>query len=514
MEEKNKKAVKTNKTTEEPRKVGRPRKNIESQTKTNTKTSNTKKVEDKKETKKKTVIDKPKTTQASASKSKETKVVKAETEKPKTTKPKTTKSATPRKKLIEAPSEEIEEKEPIKPKRIIIEKSEKEEVKDSFSLLEVIVIVVITAIIVSISTGVIVYKNIDVKEDYEDNSGFFSEFEDAFKKLLKNPTRDIDDKELINAAIEGMYNYTGDPYTSYLDSKDASDLDERLDGEYDGIGVEITSCDEGTLIVTVFDDSPASEAGLEPGDILVMVDNKDITNSDTEEVAQMIKNSNKDQIEVRVLRAGITIHATLKIKHIYIPSVKRENFDGVGYVRITTFSNTTYEQMKKAIDELEASGIKSLIIDVRDNGGGYLDTAVNIAEMFLEKGKNIYGLETKDGTVTYYEDETKASKNYKVEVLINGGSASASEILAATLKESYGATLIGTKSYGKGTVQEKQNLSSGGMIKYTTAYWLTPNGNKIDGVGINPDIEVTGTYADGMPYEDDVQLNEAINRLR
>ena len=392
---------------------------------------------------------------------------------------------------------------------------QKEEKNASFNLLEVTIIILMTTIIVALSTGLIVYHNSNTKisKIFSNSENYLNEFEEAYTNILNSYVKNIDEKGLINSAIEGMYNYIGDPYTSFLDQETTDDLTDRLNGEYQGIGVEITKIEEGVLIVTIFKDGPAQKAGLEPGDVIVKVNGEDTTSKTAAEVSNMIKESKKDKIEISVLRAGITKTVEVEIKKVDIPSVEKQNYDGIGYLRITTFSDNTFTQFKNYLDELEKEGINSLIIDVRGNGGGYLNSAVNIAELFIEKGKTIYGLENKSG-ISFYDDETKTSKNYKVSVLMNAGSASASEILAAALKESYGATLVGTTSYGKGTVQETSKLSSGGMLKYTTAYWLTPSGNKIDGKGLTPDIEITGNYYDKMPYEEDLQLQNAINAVR
>ena len=239
----------------------------------------------------------------------------------------------------------------------------------------------------------------------------------------------------------------------------------------------------------------------------------DITNSSAADVSNSIKKSNQSSVELSVLRDGITITKTVNIKNVNVPSVSKENFNDIGYIKIDTFSNTTYTQFKEALEALEKNNINGLVIDVRNNGGGYLNSAAEIAELFIEKGKNIYGLENKKGK-TFYEDNTKTQRNYKIAVLINSSSASASEILASALKESYGATIIGTTSYGKGTVQETSKLSSGGMVKYTTAYWLTPNGNSVNNVGIKPDIEIILDKTDEYQYETDNQLQGALNAVK
>lgn len=382
----------------------------------------------------------------------------------------------------------------------------------TFNLIEVIVIIIMTSLVVSVSTGIIVYKNYYKIDKTSSNKDYLKELEYAYNNILNSYVEKVDEKELTNAAIKGMYNYLGDPYTSYLDKDSTDNLMDRLKGEYKGIGVEITTNESGTVVMTVFENSPAEEAGIMVGDIITKVKGVDVNGKTTSEVSNMIKSTNGN-VEIEVNRGGITKTLTLKVSTVSIKSVIKNKYDKTGYLRIETFSNTTYKQFKESLETLEKDGIENLIVDVRNNGGGFLNSAVEIAELFIEKGKPIYGLQTKDKK-EMYKDTTKEKRDYKVIVLINGGSASASEVLAAALKESYGATLLGTKSYGKGTVQDTSELESGGMIKYTTAYWLTPKGVTINEKGLTPDIEVTGSFKDEMTLENDVELQTAINNLK
>lgn len=382
----------------------------------------------------------------------------------------------------------------------------------TFNLIEVIVIIIMTSLVVSVSTGIIVYKNYYKIDKTSSNKDYLKELEYAYNNILNSYVEKVDEKELTNAAIKGMYNYLGDPYTSYLDKDSTDNLMDRLKGEYKGIGVEITTNESGTVVMTVFENSPAEEAGIMVGDIITKVKGVDVNGKTTSEVSNMIKSTNGN-VEIEVNRGGITKTLTLKVSTVRIKSVIKNKYDKTGYLRIETFSNTTYKQFKENLETLEKDGIENLIVDVRNNGGGFLNSAVEIAELFVEKGKPIYGLQTKDKK-EMYKDTTKEKRDYKVMVLINGGSASASEVLAAALKESYGATLLGTKSYGKGTVQDTSELESGGMIKYTTAYWLTPKGVTINEKGLTPDIEVTGSFKDEMTLENDVELQTAINNLK
>ena len=174
-------------------------------------------------------------------------------------------------------------------------------------------------------------------------------------------------------------------------------------------------------------------------------------------------------------------------KHVYIESVKSKTYDNVGYINITTFSATTKEQVVKVLDSFDKN-INSVVIDLRDNTGGYLNAAYDVSELFLKKGKVVYQLKNRENKITKYTAKIGEYRGFnKITVIINSSTASASEILALALKESAGAKIVGVKSYGKGTVQETSKLKSGSMVKYTTAYWLSPNGNSINKIGITPD---------------------------
>ena len=394
--------------------------------------------------------------------------------------------------------------EVTKTKRVrkpLIEKIQKEsdmQVIDKtveFSLVEVIVIILITGIVVSIASGLIVYKNYDkINLGGEETPTELKEFIENYNHIKDSYVGDINDKEILDAAIEGMYNKIGDNYSMYMNQDDTETFDEQIQGEYTGVGIEIKSeTDKNGKITTsinrVFTDSPAQRAGLKAGDILLKID--DIEVIDASHVADTIKKGNKESYKITYKRNGKEQTVTLVRERVSIDSVKSEVYGNVGYVKIETFSNTTYSQLKNKIISFNSS-VESIIIDVRDNSGGLLSSAYDIADLFVEKGKNIYQLKDKSGKVTEYKAENEKIRNFKnIAVIVNSGSASASEVLALALKESAGATIVGSRSFGKGTVQETKSLSSGAMVKITTAYWLSPNGNSINETGITPDIEET-----------------------
>ena len=389
-------------------------------------------------------------------------------------------------------------KKPIK-RRTVKKEDKKEEItviKKSveFTLVEVIIIVLITGLVVSVASGLIVYNNYDkLNKAPISSKGDLDEVYEHYNKILEGYVEEVDKQALIDAAIGGMYNYLGDEYSTYLDEDDTNTLEERLHGEYTGIGVEIvTLYDENNKasikINRVFKDSPAASAGLKEGDIITKVDGEVM--QDADQVANTIKGGNKESYEITYIRDGKESTLTLTRKKVLINSVSSEVIDNVGYIKIETFSATTKDQVTKILDGFDKN-VKSVVIDLRDNTGGYLDTAFDVSNLFLEKGKIVYQLKNRDGKITPYKaDEGVYRKFNKIVVIINESSASASEILALALKESANATIVGVNSYGKGTVQETDSLKSGSMIKFTTSYWLSPKGNSINKTGIKPDIKI------------------------
>ena len=401
------------------------------------------------------------------------------------------------------------------PKRRVTKKTVKENVEIvkksvEFSLIEVIIIDIITGIAVSVASGIIIYNNYDKLNintvSYDDEE--LEEFYDNYNKIVNNYVEEVDREGLIEAAISGMYDYLGDEYSMYLNKDDSDDLNEQLIGEYTGIGIEITTVvneDETQYVQIhrVFEDSPAEEAGLKAGDIITKVDGVEMLTAD--QVATTIKDGNKETYEVTYIRDGKESTLTLTRKRVLINSVSSEVYDNVGYLKVETFSATTVSQMKRYIDSF-GDDVTSLVIDLRDNTGGYLDTAYDVSNLFLEKGKVVYQLKDRNGKITKYEANNGVYRKFKkIVVLVNENSASASEILALALKESAGATIVGNKSYGKGTVQETGSLNSGSMIKYTISYWLSPKGNSINKVGIEPDIKVVDV---------EKQLDEALKAAK
>lgn len=375
-----------------------------------------------------------------------------------------------------------------------------------FGLFEIIIIIVITALVSSITTGVIVL-NSSVEIDNETAKNIIEDeelmdFINVYETVVSKYYDEIDKEGMLKAAEEGMLNFLGDKYTTYLDDTEYSSIISELASTYNGIGITINN----NQIVDITKDSPAEKAGLEVNDLILKINGDVVQEMSSEEIGQIIKNSDS-QIQLEIIRNGLELVYSVEKTELINVSVDYEviSDSSIGYLHISKFSENLAEQVNSALEDLEKEGIKSLIIDVRDNVGGYLSAAEKTASLFLSYGKVIYSLQTSSNTVVY-KDTTKEKREYPIIVLINNGSASAAEILASALKESYGATLVGATTYGKGKVQQ----IIGDSAKYTFAKWLTPNGTCIDGIGISPDYTVSNYSSTSV----DNQLNKAIELLK
>ena len=384
--------------------------------------------------------------------------------------------------------------------------------KNGFSLGATIIIIVVTAIITSIATSLILYSGykskLGITYDKLSNDKDLREFLDVYSDITGDYYEKVDKKAMLKKAIEAMTEYLGDKYTTYMTEDEKRILENQLNGKYTGIGVLIKE----NVIKQVFDDSPAAKSGVQVGDKIIKVDGQSVTDKSASEIVNLIK-SNEKQSTITFLRAGKEIEKTIEFSSLDTPYVTYEKFDGdIGYIYISSFSSTLGKQVKSALTALEKDNIDSLIIDLRDNTGGYLSAATDVASLFLDKGKIIYSLTDSKGD-TVFKDQTHESKSYPIIVLINENTASAAEILAAALKDSYGAQLVGEKTYGKGKVQQTKKLEDGSMVKYTSAKWFTPKGVCVDEKGIEPDykVELEIIYNKDKEIEkiNDTQLDKA-----
>lgn len=337
----------------------------------------------------------------------------------------------------------------------------------------------------------------------------------VYDKVVKNYYMDIDKDKMVDDAINGMLSSIGDVYTNYSDLDSIISFDENVVGTYEGIGAVVYYSDSKIVVNKVYNNMPAAKAGLKEGDIITKVDGVSYTDKNQENLADYVKSSNNSSVVLTIIRDGVEKDITIKRSKIEVPVVNSNIFNinnkKIGYISISVFTSVANKQFKASLKELEKKNIDGLIIDVRDNGGGYLSSVTDICSLFLEKGKVIYQLD--DGKkITSVKDKTKTKRTYPVAVLTNELSGSASEILASTIKESYKGFIVGTNTYGKGTVQQVSKLSDGTMIKYTIEKWLTPDGNWINDVGVSPTdyVEQSEAYYTNPLSENDAQLNKAL----
>lgn len=377
---------------------------------------------------------------------------------------------------------------------------------NGFGLVAVIIIIVITSIVASLATGVIIIYNSSSNFSDVTNDEDLKEFIKVYDTILSKYYDEVDKKGMLNAAEEGMLNFLGDKYTTYLNDEEYQGILDELAATYSGIGIEI----DNNVIVGITKNSPAEKKGLLAGDIIISIDGTNVENLNSSKIGELVKNSNKDTITLVIKRNGENLTFTVEKEKLVNTTIKYSLIDNttIGYLYISKFSEKLDEQVNLALNEMEKQGMTSLILDVRDNVGGFLNSAYDTASLFLEKGKTIYSLQTSDNELTY-KDKTADKKTYPIVILINNSSASAAEVLTAALKDSYGATLVGVKTYGKGKVQQVVKLDSGDSVKYTSAKWLTPNGICIDGVGISPDYNVEFQINGNI----DTQLSKAIELL-
>lgn len=379
-----------------------------------------------------------------------------------------------------------------------------------FNLMSVVIIICITSLISAITAGIIVTNNYDLSYKGLSTDKNLNEFLKAYSNIVNNYYEDIDKEKMLDAAMDAMLNYLGDNYTTYLTKEQRKELEERLAGEYEGLGIKIS----GREIVEITENSPASEAGLMVGDLFVSVEGTDVTNATSSIISTLIRDDSKKEVNIVIDRNGNQMPFKITKSLIPTSSISYElKENNIGYLKIDIFSRPLTSEIENALVDMESKGMQKLIIDVRDNTGGYLDSAETTASLFLEKGKLIYSLQDKNGKEDY-KDTTETKRDYPIVVLTNRNSASSSEILAAALKDSYNAILVGETSYGKGKVQQTYDIENGGMAKYTSAKWLRPNGSCIDGVGLKPDYEVNIIYDYNENGEivgyTDTQLNKAI----
>jgi len=328
----------------------------------------------------------------------------------------------------------------------------------------------------------------------------------------------IDHQKLIYGAIKGMVDAVGDPYTVYQTPAQREVSDTDLRGSFDGIGIQVDMKDNRLTVVAPIEGSPAEAAGFRPGDVVVEVDGKSLAGKTLNDTVGLIRGQRGTPVTLTVLRQGENEPLTITVvrAEIKLKSVRARMMDGgVGYVRISSFSASTGTEMVAAVKDLVNQEARGIIVDVRNNPGGYLSTSVEAAAQFMPPGSVVLYQQSGNGDrKTYKTEGGGAAASLPVVVLINKGSASASEILAGALRDNRQAVLVGEKSFGKGTVQNVHELSDKSGLRVTTAQWLTPAENPIQGVGLQPnqviELPPTATISSEATRDEDAQLDAAV----
>ena len=331
-----------------------------------------------------------------------------------------------------------------------------------------------------------------IQDTYVENANAQKNKEEKNKNSIRKNTG-VTKKSLMQGALRGMLESLDDPHSVYFTKEEMRSFQEDIKGKYVGVGMVIQKkVGEPLTVVSPVEDGPAYKAGIKPKDKIVEIDGASTYNLTSEEASKRLKGKANTTVKVKVFREvnKMTKVFELKRETIELKYVKSKMLDGgIGYLRLTQFGDNVYPDMKKALENLQAKGMKGLIFDLRSNPGGELGQSIKIASMFIENGK-IVSTRQKKGEESVYTREGKYFGNFPMVVLINGGSASASEIVSGALKDHKRAILIGEKTFGKGSVQTLLPLPDGDGIKITIAKYYTPNGVSIDGTGIEPDKKV------------------------
>lgn len=400
------------------------------------------------------------------------------------------------------------------------------------NIYKIIMLVVLTATITFMCTTLVMYNKFQEsynvkysnKEGEKNSSSEISLIETlkSFKAMLKQKyVGEIDEEKLIEGAIKGYVDGLDDPYTEYLTKEEMQEFTEEVSSEYVGIGVYVSSnkTDNTILIVGIMKESPAQHAGLQAGDIIEKIDDVAYTGEQLNDATKVLKGKEGTDVKVTVIRDGKELDLTVTRKKINVEHVASQMLENkIAYIQVDSFDSGVAKAFKEQITSLKNDGAKGIIIDLRSNGGGIVDEATGIADLFLKKDETILitkGKETEE-KITKSKNEP-IIKDIPVVVLVNEGTASASEILAGALKDKYGATIVGMNTYGKGVIQTLYNLSDGSGLKITTDEYFTPDHNKINKIGIIPDVEVDltkdaeGYYETG--FDKDAQILKAVEVL-
>ncbi len=343
----------------------------------------------------------------------------------------------------------------------------------------------------------------------------FSNIEKTYQALASNFDGEIDKRKIIDGASKGLVEAVGDKYTEYMTSKEAEEFNKSLSGDVGtGIGVELAKDGDSVKVVRVLAKNPAESAGILAGDVISKVNGEDVSKENTSEISKKIRGDAGTTVKIGVVRGNEKKEFSVTRAKIENPSVELTKKDGVATLSIYRFDSETGVLAKKYAEEIKNEGISKVILDLRGNGGGYVQAAKTVASLWLEKNALIVSEKTGSKTV----EEIRATgdnplKGIKTVILLDGSSASASEIVAGALKEHKAAQIVGEKSYGKGSVQTTIDMPNGALLKVTIAKWFTPGGKNISNNGISPDVKVSAPKGESYLLND-IQKNKALEILK
>lgn len=394
---------------------------------------------------------------------------------------------------------------------------------------KIIMLVILTATITFMLTTMVMYNKFSnvysnnyssTNEEYTSTEMSLVKTLESFKTMLEQKyIGEIDEEKMIDGAIKGYVEGIGDPYTTYLTKDEMKEFTEETNSEYVGIGVYLTNnkADNTILVVGIMKSAPALDAGMQAGDVIEKVNDIAYTGDQLDDAIKILKGEEGTNVKVTVLRDGKEIDLTITRKKITVEHVASQMIENnIAYIQVDSFDSGVAKAFEQQITELKNGGAKGIIIDLRSNGGGIVDEATGIADLFLKKNETILITKGKED-----KEEVTISKNdpiiqdIPVVVLVNEGTASASEILAGALKDKYpSTTIVGKKTYGKGVIQTLYNLSDGSGLKVTTEEYYTPNHNKINKEGIKPDVEINLTKDEDGYYETAIDKDAQILKAK
>ena len=404
------------------------------------------------------------------------------------------------------------------------------EEKKRLRVYKVIMLVVLVAFVTFLITSIGMYqyftngdgiRNAMISTDT--GSDDIADTLDKYKVLIDKYYlgEEVDDETLKEGAIKGYIEALGDPYTEYISKEDMEDYMDDTIGNFGGIGVYMVKDTETNqiMVLSPIKNSPAEKAGSRPGDCIVEVDGNACTGDDFSNISNKIKGEVGSTVKLKIQRDGETLDFEIKRENIKVNPVEGEVLEGnIGYIEFSSFDEGTAEEFKNKFNELKSQGITSLIIDLRNNGGGIVDEALKIAGYTVDKGTTLLYEVDKDGNETEEKSEVDKIIDMPIVILVNENTASSSEILSGALKDLGKAKIVGTKTYGKGVIQQILTLADGSGLKITTEEYLTPNRTKINKVGIEPDetVELPDTVENilNVEREEDTQLQKAIEILK